>query len=169
MQQHHRIRPAFTLGMLTLSSVLWLAGCASQPVTENVPPPPRLDELQNIQHSGDAPQNMLDWPGTYQAVLPCNGCPGIAISVQLRENRTAIVRERRLGSDIEKDVAQTYNGPFRFDRPGSSNITLAQANESTAYRFFVSEGWIEMRARDSGEPLPQSTLFRLRKTSETSR
>lgn len=169
MQQHHRIRPAFTLGILTISSALWLAGCASKPVPEDVPPPPQLDELQATQQSGDGQQTMLDWPGTYQAVLPCNGCAGIAISVQLRENGTAIVRERRLGSDIEKEAPQTYNGPFQFDRPGSSTITLAQANESTAYRFFVSEGWIEMRARESGEPLPQNTLFRLRKTSQPNR
>lgn len=34
---------------------------------------------------------MLDWPGTYQAVLPQR-----AISVQLRDDRTAVVRERSL-------------------------------------------------------------------------
>ena len=169
MQQLHGIRPAFTLGTLAISSLMWLAGCASQPVTENVPPPPRWGEQHSPAQTGDTPQNMLDWPGTYQAVLPCNGCAGIAISVQLRENHTAIVRERRLGTDIEKDVAQTYNGPFRFDGPAGSTITLAKANEPTAYRFFVSEDWIEMRARDSGEPLPQSGLFRLRKTSEPRR
>lgn len=166
MHQHHRIRPALTLGVLALSSALWLAGCASKPNTDNVPPPPQINALNAAQPQGDAPQNMLDWHGTYQAVLPCNGCNGIAISVQLNENRTATVRERRLGSDIEKEPAQTYQGPFSFDRPGGSTITLVKGNESPAYRFFVSEGWIEMRARDSGEPLPQSALFRLRKTSE---
>ena len=169
MQPHHRIRPTLALGILSFSIMLWLAGCATKPATEDIPPPPRFDELHAAQAQGDNPQNMLDWPGTYQAVLPCNGCPGTAISVQLRDNRTAIVRERRLGSDIEKEAAQTYNGPFRFDPPGSSNITLGKPQESTAYRFFVSEGWIEMRARESGAPLPQSALFRLRKTSEPAR
>lgn len=164
MQQYRRTRTSYALVALALSSTLWLVGCASQAVTENIPPPPRLDAVHGALPLGDVPQNMLDWHGTYHAVLPCNGCAGIAISVQLDERRTAIVRERRLGSDIEKEAAQTYHGPFRFDHPGSSTITLAKDNELPAYRFFVSEGWIEMRARESGEPLPQSTLFRLRKT-----
>lgn len=165
MQPSHRIRPAFIWGLLSLSATFWLAACAGKPPTENVPPP-RWDQLGTAPLVGDAPQNMLDWQGTYQAVLPCNGCAGIAISVQLRDPHTAVVRERRLGSDIDKQPAQTYAGPFRFDPPGGSLITLGAAQEAPAYRFFVSEGWIELRERATGAALPQSALFRLRKTSE---
>lgn len=167
MQHPHRIRPAFPLGMLCFSAVLWLAGCDVKPLTVNAPPP-RIDQWLTTAPQADGPQHMLDWPGTYQAILPCNDCPGVAISVQLRSNQTATVRERKLGNAPEQEVVTTYQGPFRFDAPGGSLITLGQPQASTAYRFFVSEGWLEMRARDSGAPVPQNTLFRLRKTSAPS-
>lgn len=165
MPSLHRIRPTAVIAFWVLSAGLWLTGCASKPVTENVPPP-RIDQMTAAPLTGEAPQNMLDWAGTYQAVLPCQGCSSTAISVQLRDNHTAVVRERRLGSDLEKEAAPSYAGPFRFDPPGGSLITLKQGEESAAYRFFVAEGWIEMRERATGAALPQSTLFRLRKTSQ---
>lgn len=172
MQQPHRKRPALALLLCSGSAAFWLSACGtSAPVTENVPPP-RIDQLgatSSAQLPNNGPQNMLDWAGTYQAVLPCEGCPGIAISVQLRENHTAVVRERRLGSDIEKASPEAYNGPFRFHAQGSSLITLSPPSAEPAYRFFVSEGWIEMRERTTGAPLPQQALFRLRKTSEPAR
>lgn len=163
MQQSHRIRPPVALGLVGLSTVLWLAGCASPPVTENVPPP-RISDLPPLV--GNAPEHMRNWQGTYQTVLPCNGCPGIAISVQLLGPQTAVVRERRLGSEADPAVpSQTYSGPFHFDPPGGPLITLGQGQEAPAYRFWVANGWIEMRERATGAPLPQSALFRLRKTS----
>lgn len=165
MYSLHRIRPAAAFGLLSLSATLWLAGCAAKPVTENVPPP-RIDQHSNTPLLGDAPENMLDWAGTYQAVLPSHGNPGTAISVQLRDNRTAIVRQRLLGSDIDPASAPTYSGPFRFAPPGGSIITLQLQQHPPAYSFFVAEGWIEMREASSGAPLPQGTLLRLRKTSE---
>lgn len=164
MQQPHRIRPPVALGLLGLSAALWLAGCASPPVTENVPPP-RISDLAPL--TGHAPESLRNWQGTYQAVLPCNGCPGIAISVQLRDPHTAVVRERRLGSEADPAVpSQAYAGPFHFDPPGGPLITLGQGEEAPAYRFWVTEGWMEMRERATGAPLPQSALFRLRKTSQ---
>jgi len=111
------------------------------------------------------PQTMLDWAGTYQAILPCNGCPGIAMSVQLRADQTAVVRERRLGGEAEPTPAETYQGPFHFDPPASSMVTLVKNAESPAYRFFVSEGWIELRDRHTGAALTSTPAYRLRKTS----
>ena len=91
------------------------------------------------------------------------------MSVQLREDHTAVVRERKLGSDIEKAPDQTYKGAFYFDSPHGSLITLStSAQEAPAYKFWVSEGWIELRERSTGNALPQSSLYRLRKTSQPS-
>lgn len=157
--------PSLAFGLLTVSAVLWLAGCTNKPVTENAPPPPFGSLFPNAS-LGEAPESLRDWSGTYQAVLPCNGCPGIALSVQLRGDQTALVRQRRLGSDIEVAPAQTYNGPFRFEPPGGRLITLSNsAQESPAYRFLVAEGWIEMRERHTGAALQPTTMYRLRKTS----
>ena len=166
MPAHHRIRPARTLGFLSITATLWLAGCAFRPATENVPPP-SIEQLTSARLQSDAAENMLDWAGTYQAVLPCQGCPSTAISVQLRGNHTAVVRERSVGSAPVNNTAQTYAGPFRFDPPGSSLIILSLGPQSMpAYQFFVGEGWLEIRNATNGAPLPQSAL-RLQKTSQT--
>lgn len=134
----------------------WLAGCGNQPNTENTPP---------LQIS-DASKHALDWAGTYQAVLPCHDCPGIAISVQLRSDNTALVRERRMGGSLDEVVAPIYTGPFRFEPPGGNLITLrATANETPAYQFLVAEDWIEMRERTTGTTLSPTAVYRLRKTS----
>ena len=91
--------------------------------------------------------------------------PQRAISVQLRDDRTAVVRERSLDS-AGAPVNFTYQGPFRFEPAGGSLITLSKSPEAQpAYRFFVGENWIELRDRASGAPLPQAQHYRLKKTS----
>lgn len=159
--------PALGLGLLTLCAALWLSGCVSKPITANVPPP-HIDELFQPQLQGDVPETMLDWHGTYQAMLPCNGCAGVAIHVALREDKTAVVHERRVSHTTEETpTALTYSGPFRFDPPGGSLIRLqSQAQDPVAYHFFVGEGWIEMRERVTGSALSATPLYRLRKTGE---
>lgn len=159
---HPRLHRCVTLGALTLSATL-LVGCNSKPITANAPPP-NIAQLSAPVPAGDAPENMLDWAGTYQAVLPCSNCPGIAVSVQLRPNKTASVRERRVGSDAA--ATTTYSGNFRFDPPNGSLITLRQsATEPVAYRFFVGENWIEMRDHRNGNALQPASLYQLKKTS----
>ena len=154
------------LGLFSLCASLWLVGCASQPVTVDAPPP-RLEEQAQQALQGDTPETMLDWNGTYQALLPCNGCDGIAISVQLRGDKTAVVRERRVGGDLSRTLEPTYTGPFSFDPVGGSLISLRRTTqEPVAYKFFVAEGWIEMRERATGAALGPSHMYRLRKTSE---
>ena len=154
-----RCSPASSLGLLSLTAVLSLAGCQAPLPTVDAPPPKMEQTFQQVP-VGDSPENMLDWPGTYQAVLPQR-----AISVQLRDDRTAVVRERSLDTTGEP-VNFTYQGPFRFDPAGGSLITLSESPEAQpAYRFFVGENWIELRDRASGAPLPQEQHFRLKKTS----
>lgn len=154
------------LGLLTLCASVWLAGCASKPVTVDAPPPSLQEQAQQALQ-GDTPETMLDWSGTYQALLPCNGCNGIAISVQLRDDKTAVVRERRVGGDLSLAVEPTYTGPFSFDPVGGSIISLrSNAQSPVAYKFFVAEDWIEMRERATGAALHPSNMYRLRKTSE---
>lgn len=155
-------RRTLSTGLLTLCTAL-LCACARPPVTENVPPP-RIDQI--MATPGEAPETMLDWAGSYQAVLPCIDCPGIAIHVQLRADQTALVRERRMGPESSQSLATTYSGPFRFDPPGGSLIHLrSQPQQPAAYTFFVSEGWIELRERNTGAVLQPVATYRLRKTS----
>lgn len=165
--QPHTLLSRHFLGWkaLALTASFWLAGCASQAVTENVPPP-QIADLTSAKSVGDSAETSLDWPGTYQALLPCRDCAGIAISVQLRADKTAVVRERRMGGDLDKVVEPTYTGPFSFDPAGGSLISLRHTAQTPAvYRFFVGEEWIEMRERTTGTSLSPSNMYRLRKTS----
>jgi hypothetical protein len=149
--------------MTVCSIALGLMGCVQKPFTENVPPP-SFDQGAVVPPDMHHAQNALDWAGTYQAVLPCQDCPGTAISVQLRPDMTATVRERRLGTPADQGTPQTYQGPFSFgEAPNANLISLTPVNEQVpAYRFFVSEGWIELRERATGAPLSQNSLYRLR-------
>lgn len=156
--------------LMTCCAALWLAGCAQKPITIDAPPPSVLHSSTATPAplaDGHSAQNSLDWAGSYQAVLPCQGCPGTAIRVQLRSDMTATVMERRLGTPANEGAAETYHGPFTFGQGAQANlISLAKPHEQVpAYRFFVSEGWIELRDRATGAPLSAGTQHRLRRTN----
>lgn len=167
MLPHTALRRFSLTTLTTCTAMLWLAGCAAPQPVENVPPPPSIESYEHAAADAHTAQNALDWAGTYQTVLPCYGCAGTAISVQLRSDMTAIVRERRLGTPGEQGVAFTYRGPFRFGQGENANlITLGESHERVpAYRFFVSEGWIELRERSTGAKLSESAMYRLRQTN----
>lgn len=159
MHLQPRFRPF--VGLLALSTALWLAGCQNTPTTAEAESAPSTTSAP-----ADTAENALDWAGTYQAILTCPSCVPRAISVQLRDDHTAVVRVRRLGDQPDATVTQTYRGPFRFDPTGSSLISLGQdPNAQPVYRFFVGENWIELRDRQTGDPLSNAYSFRLRKTA----
>lgn len=156
-----------SLALLSFSAVFWLAGCAAQPATVNAPPPMVQSATPVQEPVAQTGSPSLEWAGTYQAVLPCEGSPGTAISVQLRPDMTATVRERRLGTSTDQGAPQTYHGPFTFGTDAQAQlISLGDPQQPVpSYRFWVSDGWIELRERTTGAPISQSSLYRLRQTS----
>lgn len=167
MQPHCPYTAKLSFYGLLLGTAVLLAGCQSPQQTEEVPPVPRVDQMMaQAAASGESAENMLDWAGTYQAILPCNGCAGVAISVQLRSNKTALVRERRLGEPHQGSITPTFQGNFRFSTENPSLIALIDPGYTLpAYHFFVGENWIEMRDRRTGAALTHTTTYRLQKTS----
>ena len=179
------LRP-HTLGWL--AAALLATGCQTQPRSQDdVPAPPMITTLADSNPattaapaatapaplleavalaSGEHPEQALDWAGTYQAILPCNGCRGVAISVQLRADHTAVVRERRIGEPHDGTITPSFRGSFHFSRSHPGLIALTEAGISLpAYHFWVSEGWIELRDRRTGQRLGASDAYRLPKTS----
>lgn len=152
------------LGLLLAGSV-WLVGCTSQPVRENVPPPVFYQPA--AQPTPDGPELSLDWPGTYQGVLPCKGCPGIAMAVQLRPDKTASIRERYLNQPATVAPMSTYQGAFYFEPDQPGIITLGPGpGLPVAAKFMLGEGWLDLRDRSSGAPLTADDSYRLRKTDD---
>lgn len=173
MPMLNTFRRVAPLTWLACSAALWLTACAQKPVTVDAPPPSVMSSSAAMPAPSAAhaaahtAQHALDWAGTYQGILPCQGCPGTAIRVQLRPDMTAAVRERRLGTPAEQDTGPTYQGPLRFGQGNQTSlISLGNPQEQVpAYRFFVGEGWIELRDRTTGAPLDSGTQYRLRRTS----
>ena len=151
-------------GLFVLCALL-LVGCNHKPITVNAPPP-SIDQLSSLPAKAEVAEPLKQVVGTYQAVLPCHNCPGIAIIVQLRGDQTAVVRERRFGGDTPAAATPTYTGPFKFDPPGGRMISLRASSQTpVAYRFMVGEDWIEMRDRNTSAPLSAEPTYRLKKTS----
>lgn len=185
MQKLSCFRSCLSLGTVALGTAL-LVGCISQPPTVDAPPPrfaapaagwdkeqtpPVLltdvdVDIKTVALPVAAAVAAPDWAGTYQAMLPCHGCPSVAVSVQLRPDHTAMVRERRLGDANNSALVITYQDPFSFDPSGGKLISLRPAaQDPVTYRFFVAEDGIELRDSATGAALDANNTFRFRKTS----
>lgn len=135
---------------LLLGSALLLSACQLLP--------------QHDAPDAHTAENALDWAGTYQGLLPCDDCPGIAMAVQLRADKSVVIREREVGGPMRT----TLKGFMHFDPEQPSIVIMTDPLlPPAARRFFVGEDWIELRAPDTGAPLdtenPQQ--YRLRKSS----
>lgn len=125
-------------------------------------------QLLPQHHAPDAhtAENALDWAGTYQGLLPCDDCPGIAMAVQLRADKSVVIREREVGGPMRT----TLKGFMHFDPAHPSIVIMTDPLlPPAARRFFVGEGWIELREPDTGAPLDAEhpEQYRLRKSSMT--
>lgn len=160
MQPFTSLPRPLVLGAFALSAVL-LTACNPKRITVNAPPP----QIATVDAaSAETPETMLDWSGNYEGTVPCVDCPGIALRVLLRENKTAVVFERRL--DGPQVTAPMYIGPFSFSPTQPSMIRLASSpNSAPIYQFFVGENWLEVRNRIDGTPLLPRDAYRLQKTA----
>jgi uncharacterized lipoprotein NlpE involved in copper resistance len=112
---------------------------------------PRADVPTDGAHNS---RNALDWPGTYEGVLPCADCPGIKTRLVLRvDDRFELSTQY-----LERQVAvQTASGRFSWDSAGSS-ITLDAAGAGQQFR--VGEGRLLQLNRDGSAP-PWDATYRV--------
>ncbi|MFN1217410.1 copper resistance protein NlpE [Chryseobacterium kwangjuense] len=82
--------------------------------------------------AGDTSENSLDWPGTYEAVVPCADCPGIKTSLTLNNNKTFSITEEY----IDRNSKSEDKGTFEWDSAGSM-ITLK--GKTASYKYKVGE------------------------------
>ena len=147
-------RRPLTLAVLCMGAIGML-GCTS---------PPTAETTTAAQQTATPAEPT--WAGTYQALLPCSDCPGIAISVQLRPDQTAVVRARQLASATMPPKGATHTSPFSFDAANPQLIRLQRSTQAPiAYRFLLGDDWLEVRHRSTGAALEPRTNYRLRKTS----
>ena len=107
---------------------------------------------------GDNAETSLDWAGTYQGILPCGKkCPDLETTLILKRNHTYVLLQKPWQSNDAQ--IKRSSGQFSFSRHQPSLIYL----DSHAHRqvFFVSEGYVEARAKNTGERLPNALSQRL--------
>lgn len=149
-------RAATWLRMCATAGVLTLGGCQHvASVDPALHPPPDVAALPALP--------VAEWAGTYQGLLPCDDCPGIAMAVQLRPDKSVTIRERPVGGPLRT----TIHGTLQFD-PEARSIAIVTDPllPPAARRFLLGEQWLELRTPDTGAPLADDpTRYRLRQTS----
>lgn len=131
--------------LLTLSlACLTLFGCKKEAKSE------AEITVTSIDSTAPAPdmhtsETALDWPGTYEGIVPCADCPGIETKLTLNEDKTFELSV--LYQDREKKPTLS-KGNFTFDTTGSV-ITLDKNGNNTRYK--VKEGCLAMLDGDGKE------------------
>lgn len=114
---------------------------------------PTVDSDHNAQAS-------LDWAGEYKGLLPCADCSGIKTELELKSDKSYVLKEEYQGKGDGKEFKT--KGSFSFDTKGSI-ITLDKNAEGR--KFFVGENFIESRDIETGEKIdsPLAEHYKLSK------
>lgn len=101
----------------------------------------------------------VSWQGTYQGILPCSACEGVATMIVLNPNMTYTTRTRMLGID---DKDRTGEGRFEW-LPDNSHIAIDSEGQRKIFR--VHSDHLEMRM-PNGDAIPTANpeAFQLMKT-----
>ena len=91
-------------------------------------------------------RNALDWPGTYEGVLPCASCPGIKTRLVLQADGRYELSTQYLD---RQPVPQTVSGRFSWNSAGSG-IALDAAG--SGQQFQVGENRLLQLNQDGSSP-----------------
>ena len=131
-----------------------LAGCSSTKKHEEKRPMrvPQENVVENARKN-------VAWQGTYQGILPCSACEGVATMIVLNPDMTYTTRTRMLGID---DKDRTGEGRFEW-LPDNSHIAIDSEGQRKVFR--VHNDHLEMRM-PNGDAIPTANpeAFQLMKT-----
>ena len=141
--------------MLRIASAVFLASCNPKEKTaENTDAVTDSTTIQTTPTDsiakatpsapGDTSENALDWPGTYEAVVPCADCPGIKTNLTINNDKTFIITEEY----IDRNSKSEDKGTFDWDAAGSV-ITLK--GKTASYKYKVGENTLKQLDMDGKE------------------
>lgn len=132
-----------------------LAGCQSASTASSK----QQNKTDTTMQVKDA-RHTLDWKGTYQGVLPCADCEGVATMLVLEPSLEYSLRTRLLGKE---DLDKKFEGNFSWQ--DDAHISLLPENGALqVYR--VHEGFLELALPDGGRvPVQNIESYRLYKTN----
>jgi len=124
---HHAgryFRGLLLLGALVLTG-LGVSACtraADTPGAETASPAAD-GSASHVPDPAHSSQNSLDWPGTYEGVVPCADCPGIRTTLTLLANGTYILERQYLdrGAGTDRDTGtDRLQGAFEWTPDGGT-------------------------------------------------
>lgn len=133
-------------GLTILLASFFAVGCASNPARDTQAPDRHTAEIA------------LDWSGTYGGVFPCADCEEIQVQLELLPNKTYKLMQEYVTNRPSNRVFET-NGKFEFDQNNPSLIRLDDKADNSVY--FVGEGYIEARDRQTGQPMSTRLNYKL--------
>lgn len=116
----------YCLALLLTSGMLLLTACSPAPVNSS-----QLTITDSMPLSSNS-RNSLDWAGSYQGVLPCASCEGIATTLTLTADSQFQLQSIYLGKETEKTVNEM--GPFSWDSRGSKIKLESDSGETRWFR-----------------------------------
>lgn len=111
--------------LLSIILVFSIVGCKSSieerdNVSDDISENNRSLQLHNSRNS-------LDWEGTYSGILPCEDCMGVETIIEIKDDQTYRVIQRRTGADEQTEEKES-KGYFTWNDEGSV-IELENQNE----------------------------------------
>lgn len=101
------------------------------------------EDEEELLDATESDENIADWVGVYQGILPCASCEGIETELILDDDLTYSRTVRFVGEEKET----TVDGQFSWI--SDNLIRLDAAADGSVY--FVGDGLVQMRAQDGSE------------------
>ncbi len=141
---------------LAIFALLAVLGCSSHSQRDEAQQEPMMDD-------GHTSEISLDWDGVYNGFLPCASCPGIAITLQLNNDKTFAQQMIYLG---EEGGHFTEKGTFAFTKDGYHIVVSPEKGGKT--RYAVGENRLIMLDKDGKESATEfAAMYELSKTAGT--
>ncbi|CAM4048229.1 copper resistance protein NlpE [Flavobacterium antarcticum] len=88
-----------------------------------------VNEEQNMD--GHTSINSLDWQGTYEGTLPCDGCDGTFTELTISTDNKFILHSTKMNGDKKDKTSE--EGLYQWDESGS-NISMEIKGVTTMYK-----------------------------------
>ncbi|MCL2919619.1 copper resistance protein NlpE [Shewanella litorisediminis] len=158
--------PQHLLGLLL---AMPLFACSQAQVPEAPTPSPEKvtayapsqDDASKALPIGDSSRTSLDWPGSYEGVLPCASCEGIKTHLELNNDGTYLLQTHFLGLKEGEKESERFEerGTFIWNASGGA----IQLESGAGYQ--VGENQLFMLDREGNRITGTlSEHYRLKKT-----
>lgn len=124
------------------------------------------NQMKSDDASSAIPDNsmtFIDWPGTYNGIVPCTDCEGIETALTLHEDGTYLLKTKYLG---RSETINTINGSFSWNKEGSK-ITLSGIDNGPSQYLVGENGLVQLDLKGNRITGALAQKYVLRKFNES--